>query len=274
MDPTLRRRSLARSLVARREAAGIPAEQAAHEAGISRASLNRLENAKIAPTVPVVSTLLRIYGATDEEISAVAQIVRDARQRGWWRRYADVLPQWVEMYIGLESGATALHGFCPSLIHGLLQTEGYMHALFTAYGMPPSEVARRTALRLERQRRLRPAMHWVLDEAVLHRPIGDPDEWRAQLRRLIDEAQRDDVTVQVLPFASGPHASLEMPWIRLDFDGDEPPLIYLEIHTSSLYFEEPEELAHYDKVWERLVADALDPEKSLELIAEVADGTQ
>ena len=72
------------------------------------------------------------------------------------------------------------------MVPGLLQTEDYARALLNA-GLPyPDEVDDLVAARMERQavlERERPPELWVvIDEAVLHRPVGGPYVMRDQLR--------------------------------------------------------------------------------------------
>jgi len=61
---------------------------------------------------------------------------------------------------------------------------------------------------MKRQRRLYAAqeplsLHVVLDEAVLHRPVGGSRVMVGQLRRLLDDGQRDNIDIRVLPFHVG-----------------------------------------------------------------------
>jgi hypothetical protein len=49
----------------------------------------------------------------------------------------------------------------------------------------------------------------VLDEAVLHRPVGGRLVMREQFDHLVAAAELPNVTVQVLPFATGQHAGMD-----------------------------------------------------------------
>ena len=97
---------------------------------------------------------------------------------------------------------------------GLPQTAGYARAL-TAIGFPgapPDEIDRRVALRTGRQQvrgRPSPPRLWaVIDEAVLRRPAGGPQEMRGQLTHPPDAAARPHITVQILPLAAGLHPAI------------------------------------------------------------------
>jgi Domain of unknown function (DUF5753) len=50
----------------------------------------------------------------------------------------------------------------------------------------------------------------------------------------------------------------------------DPDVVYLESQTGSLYLEKPLEVDRYQAIFNHLVAKALDPDESKDLIAEVA----
>jgi hypothetical protein len=67
---------------------------------------------------------------------------------------------------------------------------------------------------------------FVVDEAVLRRPIADHDAWLAQLAHLANSNRLPSVTVRVLPSIAGPHrASTTNAFYILDFPamGIRPP---------------------------------------------------
>jgi hypothetical protein len=77
---------------------------------------------------------------------------------------------------------------------------------------------RRVLARLARQRVLnRPnplQYHVIIDESILTRPIGTPSVLRGQLARLVDAAQSEHITSQVLPLSGRRNASGERPLLR------------------------------------------------------------
>ncbi|WP_425329290.1 Scr1 family TA system antitoxin-like transcriptional regulator [Thermopolyspora flexuosa] len=55
-------------------------------------------------------------------------------------------------------------------------------------------------------RKENPLRFWtVIDEAALRRQIGSVSVMRDQYAKLLDFADRDNITIQVLPFAKGAH---------------------------------------------------------------------
>jgi len=201
--PTVRGRRLARELRRLRENLGLTLQDVADRLDWSRATVSRVETGQTRPKVADVARMLELYGVPSPDRDALITLARDAGQRGWWTAYADVF---AGSYVALEDEASAIRTWDPQLVHGLLQTEDYARAVITAGRMLPgrTEIERRIAARKVRQKLLdrenAPLLHVVLDEAVLHRPLGGASVMNAQLRKLSVMTERPNVTVQVLPY--------------------------------------------------------------------------
>ncbi|MFC9225590.1 helix-turn-helix domain-containing protein [Streptomyces hygroscopicus] len=257
-----------------REARGITREAAGYSIRASESKISRMELGRVSFKARDIEDLLTLYGVTDDaERTALLGLAREANVAGWWHSYGDVLPGWFQTYVGLEGAASHIACYEVQFVHGLLQTEGYARAVVTR-GQPQacaSEVERRVALRMERQKLLvserAPAFHVVLDEAALHRPYGGRGVMAAQLRHLITVSEHRRVTLQVMPFAFGGHAGESGAFTRLRFpESDLPDIVYLEQLTSALYLDKRDEVGQYERVLERLSADSLSPEKSRDLL--------
>jgi transcriptional regulator with XRE-family HTH domain len=267
----LRRRRLAVALKRLREQTGMTADQAAKEIGISKSAISRIENAQVSAMPPVVRGLLELYGVEGEEIDALVQIARDARKRGWWQKYDDVLPDWFEVYVGLEAEASEIRAFEPQLIPGLLQTAEYAAAVIRAEHPDASttEVDRRVELRMRRQQDENPPKMWVvLDEAALRRPIGGAETFNAQLQRLVEVAKRPGNIIQILRFDAGEHGSMGSSFSILTFpEPADPGVVYVETRAGSLYLE-GQQVREYGRVFDHLVATAESARASRSLISE------
>ena len=88
---------------------------------------------------------------------------RQANTPGWWHKYSDVLPDWFQVYVGLEEAASLIRLYEVQFVPGLLQTADYARAVVALgqTGATDEEVERRVSLRVARQellpRRARPA---------------------------------------------------------------------------------------------------------------------
>jgi transcriptional regulator with XRE-family HTH domain len=276
-NPTLRGRRLAVELMRRREASGLSREEAARRLEWSTSTIFRIETGRSRPQPGNVRVLLDLYGVTGSERDGLIQLAREARQPGWWHSFRDVLPNPYEVYIGLEGGAASIRNFEPVVVPGLLQTADYARATFKGgpRELERDEIERRVEVRLARQQILtrddRPRLWAVIDEAVIHRLVGDPAVMRAQLGHLIETAEQGKTTVQVVPFRAGAHAGTTGPFVILDFpEPTDPAVVYVETLAGDIYLEERADVNRYTIAFDRLLAAALHPDDSVRLIQQVA----
>jgi hypothetical protein len=266
-DATALRMMLGSRLRQLRETARVTPEQAGYEIRASRSKISRMENGRVSFKDRDIADLLTLYGVADEQVrEATLELARRANVPGWWAMYSDILPDWFEMYLGLESSAAVIRTFELQFVPGLLQTEDYARAV-TVLGhkaAPPSDIDRRVALRMRRQQvlsRPEPARIWtVMDEAALRRPVGGRAVMQAQLRHLAEATTAPQVTVQVVPFGHGGHAAAGGSFSILRFDQpDLPDVVYIEQLTSALYLENRQDVDNYHEVMNQLSTDALTP---------------
>jgi transcriptional regulator with XRE-family HTH domain len=278
--PTVQRLVLGGQLRRLREDQGITLEQAADVIRGSHSKLSRIEHGRVGFKERDVADLLTYYGITDgEQRAALLALARETATPGWWHDYADIIPNWVEPYVGLEAAASVLRTFQVQYVPGLLQTEAYAQALLQT-GFPNAandEVARRAELRVSRQEILNkpnaPRVWAVIDEGALRRPIGGPGVMREQLRHLIDMTEHPAVTLQVLPFTAGAHAAGGGPFVLLRFkEPDIPDVVYLEQLTSALYLEKSADVDRYSEVIEELCLQATPAETTSKLLSSIMAG--
>ncbi|HCU94930.1 MAG TPA: transcriptional regulator [Actinobacteria bacterium] len=280
-DATVLRMLLGSQLRRFREAAGIMTDRAGYEIRASRSKISRMENGRVSFKERDVADLLTLYGVTDEQTRArMLELGRQASTPGWWARYSDILPDWFEVYLGLETAASVIRTFELQFVHGLFQTEDYARAV-TVLGdkaAPATEIDRRVSLRMRRQELLAgpdpPRLWSVMDEAVLRRPVGGRTVMRGQLHRLAEVAALPQVTLQVVPFGHGGHAAAGGSFTILRFEEpDLPDVVYIEQLTSALYLEARADVDHYLEVMNRLSAEALTPAGTVRFIKEISSQT-
>lgn len=270
---TLPQRRLARALRRLREEAGLTLEEAAPRLDWSTSKLGRIETAQQSVDVHGVRSMLDLYGVGGERWTEIIDLVRQARKKGWW--YAYGLRD--QGYVGLESGAVVVHDYQLAYVPGLLQTEDYMRTLFRSSWRRPLdlEIERDVAVRLRRQQRLteEPALELValVDEFVLHRPVGGAETMRAQLRHLATAAELPSVCLQVLPASLGAHAGMNGSFTVLGFgEHDEPQVVYVEHTAKALHIEKEPDVAVCTMAFDRLRASALSPSDSIAFIERLA----
>jgi transcriptional regulator with XRE-family HTH domain len=278
VDATVLRMLIGSQLRRLREAAGITPERAGYEIRASRSKISRLENGRVGLKRRDMTDLLSLYGVTDEPVrSRFLALAHQANEPDWWTKYSDILPDWFETYLGLEAAAATIRSFEVQFVHGLFQTRDYAQAV-TRRGRkaaPADEIDRWVALRMKRQdllSRLNPPRIWsVMDEAVLRRPVGGRAVMRAQFQHLIEVAELPQVTLQVVPFASGGHPGESGSFTVLRFEErDLPDVVYLEQLTGAIYLDQRLDVEHYLEVVDELSGEALTPDATMLFIEQVA----
>jgi transcriptional regulator with XRE-family HTH domain len=265
------RRILLGSLLRRlRESSGIAMRDAGYHIRATESKISRLENGKVSFKERDVADLLTFYGVLEErERNQVLDLVREANTLGWWHGFGEVLPSWFEPFIGLESAASILRTYEVQFIPGLLQCPEYASAVVSTNCMlTAEELKRRVELRMRRQeyvqRESGPVLWVVLDEASLRRPMGGLDVMRAQVRYLIDQAARPNVTIQLLPYSVGAHAAEGGAFTLLRFtEAELHDVVYLEHLTGAQYVEKPEDVEQYTRAMDQISVDALHPDATI-----------
>lgn len=255
-----------------REAKRISPDEAGYVIRASHSKISRLETGRVSFKDRDVVDLLTLYGVTEEaQREEIRGLAARANQPGWWHEYSDMLASWFEDYLGLEEAAAQISTYEAQFVPGLLQTEDYASAVILLEYSNPKEIGRRVSLRMARQAilsRSDPISLWaVLDEAALRRPIGGVRAMRAQLKHLIDMAQRPNVTIQIMPFTSGGHAAAGGSFSVLHFAEDDlPDMVYLEQLSSAQYLDKQDVVGTYVEVLDRLRVEAASPSDSLKTL--------
>jgi transcriptional regulator with XRE-family HTH domain len=265
-----------------RESASITPERAGAEIRGSRSKISRMETGRVRFKLRDVTDLLTLYGVTDEELRAeFLELARRSAEPDWWAEYSEILPDWFEPYLRLESAASTIRSFEVQFVPSLFQTKAYSRAAIwlSNQNASPAEIEHRQALRLKRQdllTRADPPRIWsIMDESVLRRPVGGPLVLRAQLKRLIEVAAMPHVTTQVVPFARAGQAGESGSFTVLRFgEPDLPDVVYIEQLTSAIYLEQRPDVEHYLQVADQLSNTALTPAETRAFIEQVARETQ
>lgn len=280
-SPTVRRRRLAMTLRKLRDSAGLAATEAARRVDHDASWLSRIENAEVRPHPNDVRALLALYGVDGDQAEAVIAVARQAKQRGWWQRYSDVLPDWFTTYVGMESEASVIRTYECQMVPGLLQTRDYARAAFRGAPVPlrDDDVERQVSLRMERQSILTsdepPVLRVVIDEGAVRRLVGGPAVMKAQIERLIEAGGSTNIQVLMLPYAAG--VGFDGSFVILNFpplpepypDAAEDRMVYVDTLTGALYLERPAEVETYAAAYEQLQALSLGPGATRDMLSRI-----
>ncbi|MER5182664.1 helix-turn-helix transcriptional regulator [Streptomyces sp. NPDC002896] len=168
----------------------------------------------------------------------------------------------------LEAEAVELHVYANQAVPGLLQTEEYARAVFGVLRPPLDDVVvdERVAARMVRQeilhRKPPPLMSFVVDESVLHRPLGGRDVLRGQLEQILLVSGMRYVEIQVMPLEREENAGMAGPFTLIETKGGRR-IAYVEVQNVSRVHSEREPVRALEAKYGTLRAQALTPRESL-----------
>jgi len=280
-SPTVRRRRLAAELRGIRESKGKSGDAVAAALRWSPSKISRYERARTGLRPREVERLLDYYQVTGPHRALLLGLAEDAAQKGWWEEYADSLSEDYQQFIGLEHEATSIAIWHVDVVAGLLQTEAYARHIISSYSrvepVAPGMIGRMVKVRMRRQQVLNREelqLSVVLDESVLKRRIGDESVMYEQLQRLLQEADRPNLTLQILPL-SAQHTVFGESFVVFGFRDDSDAMLHDMVITeqlrSSVTLEGERETYLHRIAFRSLSEAALDPAESRALILETAE---
>ncbi|MCX4738925.1 MULTISPECIES: helix-turn-helix domain-containing protein [Streptomyces] len=273
-SPTARRRRLSIELKKLREQNDFTCAQVGAALDWSGSKVNRMETGSGRVQPSDIDALCRFYGTGDELREFLKSLARQAKVRGWWQEHGSGIPEWFNIYIGLEQDASTFRQYQCELIPGLMQTPEYASELHTVGAhMPTADIERAVRVRMERQAMLSgpdaPEAWFIVNEGALRKVVGDRGLMREQLERVLDSARLPAVTLQVLPFDSGT-CPVTGSFTMLGFPAPEDPdLVYRDGITDAVYLEGEHHVREYTRAFDGLRAAALSPRRSTQLIETV-----
>jgi transcriptional regulator with XRE-family HTH domain len=244
--------------------------------GWSHTKVSRLETGKVRPDVGEVMDLLDLYGVTGDPYDRLVMLARQANARGWWKAYAG-MPARQMGFAEMESVVVTIREFALVYVPGLLQDRPYVEQRFSDRdAVKDFDLVAAVEGRLERQKILERDVQYeaIIDESVLRRASAPPEVRRSQLLHLIEVGQHPNVAVRALRL----DASIEYKSVPLNsfalyrFDTpDDDDMVSVETETSDLWLGDPEDLARYTVIYDRLRAAADTPEATQVLLRSLAD---
>lgn len=183
----------------RREAVGMRAAEFGAAAGYGEDLVYKIEGGRRIPRPEYLEKADEVLGAGGL-LAAMKEDVAKVRY-----------PKKVRDLAKLEANAVEIGLYSNHNIHGLLQTEEHMRALFDVWLPAHTEedtermVAARLARRAVFEKSPAAALSFVQEEVTLRRPVGGTMVWRRQLQRLLELGKLRNVSIQVMPTASEDH---------------------------------------------------------------------
>lgn len=273
-ETTVRSRELGEALRKQLEAAGLKGLDAARVLGWSTSEVSRMLTGKRVIREIDVARLLGLCRAGKADTERLLKLCQEANRPGWYQQHGSQLPSRLVTYLDHEDKAVAIHDFAALLLPGSLQTTDYARATISTFvNVKAAEVEERVAARIARRaifgRPGRAKFTYLLHESVLRLPIGGAEVMSDQLHHLLRMAVRPYIDLRVIPNSIGAHAGMDGPFTLMEFV-EIRPVVYLENATTTVFLEEPVEIATYQRIVTALAETALSREQSKELIGNLA----
>lgn len=244
----------------------------------SESKIRRFEGGGVGVKYADLILLLQAYGIDDEVRQAMLDLHAQSTQRGWWKPYGQMTARFSQ-FLSLESSAISIRIFETVMVPGLLQTEAYARASDSANtpGITAEDVEREVQLRMERQQHVLadpPELWVILDEAVLHRPVGGSAVMAEQLGYLADVARTRDpggINLHIVPFSHGPYPGQLGAFTIFGYDEDQhSPVVHVSGQQGSVYMNDEKDVSRCTMMFNQMTAAALSGPKSAELIEAVS----
>lgn len=237
--------------------------------GSTQATVSRIERGQSLPSPPTVRKWLDQTGADPATTERLLDLVEAAlaETRGWGELLGDIGHAQGEAR-QRERDAALVRNFQPTVMPGLLQTPEYARALLSIGRT--HDVPAAVAMRIERQQVMfEPgrSFRFVVGEQVLRRPFGGPGVLSGQLDRLVSLSRLDTVEVAILPasFTGATGWSNFILWSPTE--GDR--FVSMELTHGAPDIHDPDDVALYEALWDRLWAAAAGGDDAVDLIREL-----
>lgn len=171
----------------------------------------------------------------------------------------------------LEAQARVLNVYAANAVPGLLQTEAYARTIFQMQRpiLDDEVIDRHLEGRLARQqiftRRPAPLVSFVIEEAVLRRPVGGVAILREQLEHLLVVGRQRNVEIQVMPTDREEHVGLSGPFTLIETVKGQR-LAYTEVQDDGHLHTSGNKVRELDARYGILRAQAMSPSESLAFI--------
>ncbi|GAA2324584.1 helix-turn-helix domain-containing protein [Streptomyces violaceusniger] len=274
--PTARQRRVGAELRKMREHAGMTVAHAAQQLGAEGARVSNMESGRLGVSEERVRMLAAVYSCGDQAYVDALAAMATERGRGWWGEYQGKMAASALDLAELEFRAVSLRAVQIMHIPGLLQTEDYAKAVFSTAEPEPTPAQLRVSLSFRLRRRDvldrddPPPCTFLIHEAALRMEFGGSKVARAQLERVLEASERDNVTVRAIPFSAGgfPNAGVSAAYVC----GAVPQLdtVQLDAPTGVMFLDGETHLANYRRILDRTEELSLTPEGTRDFIHAIA----
>lgn len=268
-----RGRSLGAVLRDARDRAGLSAREVGRQLEVSHTTIGRWESGDTPPSSEEVAAYLAVIGVTGTERDRILTLARTGDESDWVMSGPPGITAQLASVMDNERTATRITEWAPLSLPGLLQTSDYARTIINdgAPDASPSELETLLMVRLARRdaltRRIPIEFEALIGKPAILGGIGGPEIMADQLQRLARN-DRDNVTIRVVDLGGLYHVGHAGAFILYEFD-ELPPVVYLEHYRSGTFLVDKDDVAAYQTAVEILRREAMSPDASAGLIADV-----
>ncbi|MEV5611511.1 helix-turn-helix transcriptional regulator [Streptomyces sp. NPDC052225] len=249
------REAVARQLHGLRKEAGLTVVQLAEACGWHYSKTSRIENALTGPSVPDIRRWCKATGAEGQVQELVAQSIHaESMYRQWRDQVRAGLRHVQDSRVQMFRAARLHRLYSATLVPGLLQAEGYVHAVLgiasAVHGLPPEDIADAARARMDRSRIVtEPGRRFVVvvEESVLYHQIADVDVMGAQLGYLLTAGVLPAVSLGIIPMGER-----RSHWPEETFHMYDSDRVTVELVSAEVTVTQPAEVAQYAAAFDRL----------------------
>ncbi len=277
---TIARRVVGRGLKTLREQADVTAASACEALEIAPQTLWRIETGQRGPKLKrlYIAALCAFYSVPEEVTAALIALAHEVGNPVWWREFDDLVPDDIELLLGLEQHAHRITTVHPSLIPPPLRTADYQRALSGAQ-FPGQDTERWLEFGEQRHTRLLDSttVAAVLCETALD-PVADtgqdPGMLAEQIQHLITLGDR--VSIRIIPRNATWRGLIPGAFELLEFPAHpvkvltEPPMVHMPGHTTAQYHNRPIDITRCRRTLATIHRKALDQDASRRLLLDIS----
>ncbi|UIX31503.1 helix-turn-helix domain-containing protein [Streptomyces sp. GQFP] len=273
--PTIRQRRFGAELRRLREAAGLSAPVAAERLGADRTMISNIESGRFGISEQRLRRLASIYECDDTELIDALAAMTGGRTKGWWDEYRGKIPPDFLDVAELEHHATSLRTLQTAHLPGMFQIEEHARALFDLFipALPRLEVELRIAQRLARHSVItkNPPVEYrgIIHEAALRMQVGGRLVAKAQLNRLLEESERDNITLLVIPFSAGGFPMAGDSVLYAAADSPHLDTVQVDSPIGAVFFDSSTQLANFRRRLDAIEQVALNPIQSRDAVLDI-----
>lgn len=239
-----------------RRDAGLSGVELAQLAGWLPSKVSKIEHGKQIPAEDDLRTWCEHCHARDELPDLIAAVRSIETQFAEWRRIMrSGTRRRQQASATVYDRARLFRIYEPAVVPGLLQTRDYAVAVlssFIDFVRVPDDAEEGATARLERQRVLTHGdrrFHMVLGQQALYTNVGGTEIMTGQLEHLLAALKLPRLRLGIIPFGAPYRVPLNNGFWILD-----EALVQFDTYSAELSLVRPDEIALYERAFERLAA--------------------